>query len=85
MADLWALDAEQAVIITLKKMLVAARPLDGDTVQEAAVKALVDMTGGHLSESDARRAIRAARDRLVARGDIDAPLEAGSRWRLLRQ
>lgn len=85
MADLWALDAEQAVIITLKKMLVAARPLDGDTVQEAAVKALVDMTGGHLSESDARRAIRAARDRLVARGDIHAPLEAGNRWRLLRQ
>lgn len=52
MADLWALDAEQAVIITLKKMLVAARPLDADKVQEAAVTALVDMTGSHLSESD---------------------------------
>lgn len=32
MADLWALDAEQAVMITMKKMLAAARPLDADTV-----------------------------------------------------
>ena len=85
MADAWAPDAEQAVIITLKKMLAAAHPLDSDKVQEAAVKALLDMAGGNLSESDARRTIRAARDRLVARGDIDAPSEAGSHWRLLRQ
>ena len=79
MDDAWAPDADQAVIIALKKMLAAGRPLDADKVQEAAVKALVDMAGGNLSESDARRAIRAARDRLVTRGDIDAPLEAGSR------
>jgi hypothetical protein len=85
MADAWTLDAEQAIIITLKKMLGAGHPLDGDKVQEAAVKALVDMAGGNLSESDARRPIRSARDRLVTRGDIDAPLEAGRRWRLLRQ
>lgn len=85
MADSWALDAEQAVIITLKKMLAAGRPLEADKVQETAVKALVDMVGGNLSESDARRAIRAARDRLAARGDIDAPLEARHPWRLLRQ
>jgi hypothetical protein len=43
MADLWALDAEQAITMTLKKMLAAGRPLDADKVQEAAVKALVDM------------------------------------------
>lgn len=85
MANSWALDAEQAVIITLKKMLAADRPLDADKVQETAVKALVDMARGELSESDARRAIRAARDRLATRGEIDAPLEAGRPWQLLRQ
>ncbi len=85
MADLWALDAEQAVTITMKKMMAAARPLDADTVQEAAVKALVDMARGSLTDSDARRAIRAARDRLVTKGDIDAPLESNRPWQLLRQ
>jgi hypothetical protein len=85
MADLWALDAEQAIIITLKKMLAAGRPFDADKVQETAVEALVDMARGNLSDSDAWRAIRAARNRLVTRGDIDAPADAGRRWQLLRQ
>jgi len=85
MADLWALDAEQAVMNTMKKMMAAARPLDADTVQEAAVKALVDMARGSLTDSDARRAIRAARDRLVTKGDIDASLESNRLWQLLRQ
>lgn len=85
MADLWALDAEQAVMITMKKMTAAERPLDAGAVQEAAVKALVDMARGNLTDSDARRAIRAARDRLVTKGDIEAPLEASRPWQLLRQ
>lgn len=78
-------DAEQAILITMKKLIASGSRMDIQTVREAAVKALVDMARDALTESDAWREIRTARDRLVAKGDIDAPLKREDRWRLLRQ
>lgn len=80
----WAIDAEQALIIALKKLAEMRHSLNAGDVLDAATIVLIDMARGALKPSEAEHEIRLARDRLVARGAIDASFEPARPWRLLR-
>ena len=80
-------EAEQSVIISMKQFKNFRTPMPGDEIVAAATGRLIDTMrleyGAKLGEVESRREILAARDRLVARGDIEAQDGDGRFWRMI--
>jgi hypothetical protein len=82
-------EAEQSVIVSMKQFKNFQTPMLGNEVVATAIERLIDTMrleyGAKLGEVESRREILAARDRLVARGDIEAQDGDGRFWRMIRE
>jgi hypothetical protein len=77
--------AEQSVLEAMRIRAEAGKPLTVGTIPKAAAEHLMRRTRGALSEAQARHEVAFAIRRLSANGHIEAPIEAGVAWQVVRK